>query len=140
MPLTRVLAAALIVCASSSFSEAADRAALGCIQDVALPAYSGLIWQARITGTATVRIGLDAHGAPSEVDVESPHVAMTNWLRGWAKKSSFLPECGGQTIALTLKYRLEGSNHETPENRVVLKYPGTIEFIAYPPVPHVSVD
>lgn len=140
MRLIRVLATAFIVCVGSSLLEAADRAALGCIQDVELPVYSSLIWQARITGTAVVKIALDTGGRPIDVHVDGPHVALTNWLTLWFKKSSFLSECDGQTITLTLRYRLEGPNHERPENRVVLKYPGTIEFVAYPPIPHSTVD
>jgi hypothetical protein len=140
MPLTRALTAAFLVCAGNSLLGAADRPALACIQDMALPVYSGPIWQAQITGTATVGIGLDVRGVPSEVRVASPHVALTKWLTEWFKKSLFLPECGGQTITLILKYRLEGPSHEKPENKVVLKYPGTIEFIAYPPILRPSVD
>jgi hypothetical protein len=99
-----------------------------------LPVYSGVIWQARIAGTATVHIDLNSAGAVANIDVQSPHAALTNWLKLWFKKSSFLSECGGQTIQFTLRYRLDGAPHDKPENQIVLKFPDTIEITAYPPI------
>lgn len=128
----------LIMCSAASLAE--EQPGLACVGEMALPVYSGVIWQARITGTARVRIALDARGRPSEVRVESPHVSLTNWLTWWFKKSSFLQQCGGQTIDLTFKYRLEGANHEMPDNQIVIKYPGTFEITAYPPILHVAID
>jgi hypothetical protein len=137
--LSRIACLSLLGCATGALV-AQDRSDLACIQELAVPAYSSLIWQARITGTATVQISLSATGSPTEVRVQSPHVALTNWLSLWFKKSSFLPVCGGKTLNLTLVYRLEGANQETPDNRIVIRYPATIDITAHPPIPHVIVD
>src|SRR5882762_4128383 len=110
---------------------------LACISDMALPVYAGILWQAQITGTARVRIALSPGGTPSEVRViESPHASFAIWLPGWFKKSSFLPQCAGKTIELTLKYRLEGLRRESPDNQVVIKFPDTFEITAHPPILH----
>jgi hypothetical protein len=112
---------------------AQDRNGLACIQEMSVPEYIGVLWQARIVGTANVEISLDANGVPADVRVQSPHVSMTNWLAGWFKKSSFLPVCGRQTISLRFVYRLEGAKRDKPDNQIVIKYPGTFEITAHPP-------
>jgi len=118
-----------------------EQPGLACISDMALPVYAGIFWQAQITGTAKVRIAMSPGGTPSEVRVlESPHAFLTTWLPDWFKKSSFLPQCGGKTIDLTIKYRLEGLRRESPDNQVVIKFPGTFEITAHPPILHQTID
>jgi hypothetical protein len=120
---------------------AEERPGLGCISEMALPVYAGVFWQAQITGTAIVRIVLGPKGTPSDVQVvESPHAFLKNWLPEWFKKSSFLPGCGGQTIQITLKYRLDGARRESPDNHIVIRFPGTFEITAYPPILHQTID
>jgi hypothetical protein len=120
---------------------AADVPALGCIETVALPVYAGIFWQAQITGTVNVEIAIGHGGAPLDVQVlESPHALLTKWLPDWFKKSVFQSACGGQTIHITLIYRLEGERREAPENQVVIRYPGTFEITAHPPILHPTVD
>jgi hypothetical protein len=58
----------------------------------------------------------------------------------WFKKSSFLRQCAGKTIELTLKYRLEGLRSESPDNQVVIKFPDTFEITAHPPILHQTID
>jgi len=118
-----------------------EQPGLACISDMALPVYAGIFWQAQVTGTVKVRIALSPGGTPSEVRViESPHPSFTIWLPGWFKKSSFLPQCGGKTIALTIKYRLEGLRRESPDNQIVIKFPDTFEITAHPPILHQTID
>ncbi len=118
-----------------------EQPGLACISDMALPVYAGILWQAQVTGTVKVRIALSPGGTPSEVRViESPHPSFTIWLPGWFKKSSFLPQCGGKTIALTIKYRLEGLRSESPDNQIVIKFPDTFEITAHPPILHQTID
>jgi hypothetical protein len=114
---------------------------MACISDMALPVYAGIFWQAQTTGTVKVKIALSSGGTPSEVQViESPHPSFAIWLPGWFKKSSFLPQCGGKTIELTIKYRLEGLRRESPDNQVVIKFPDTFEITAHPPILHQTID
>jgi hypothetical protein len=118
-----------------------EQSGLACISDMALPVYAGIFWQAQITGTGRVRIVLSSHGMPLEVRVlDSPHAFLTTWLPLWFKKSSFLPQCGGKTVQLILKYRLEGPRRESPDNQVVIKFPGTFEITAYPPILHEQIN
>ena len=134
--------AASVVLALFAFASlSADEVpALGCINEMAVPVYAGVIWQARIVGTATVKLSLRADGSPSEVHVESPHVSLTNWLTWWFMKTSFLPRCGGQTIQLAIKYRLQGEKRESPENEVTVKFPNTFEITAHPPILHQTIN
>jgi hypothetical protein len=118
-----------------------EQPGLACISEMAVPVYAGMFWQAQTTGTVKVRIALSPGGTPSEVRVvESPHPSFTIWLPGWFKKSSFLTQCGGKTIELTFKYRLEGLRRESPDNEVVIKFPDTFEITAHPPILHQTID
>lgn len=119
---------------------AEDASSLSCIQQVEVPVYAGVLWQARISGTATVRATLDEHGRPSKIRVDSPHPSLTKWLTSWFNHAAFLPQCGGRTMTVELTYMLEGAKRESPDNRVILKYPGIIQIIAHPPILHPSVD
>lgn len=112
---------------------AQERAPLACVKEMDLPTYAGPIWGARISGTANVNIVLGSDGRAGSVDVESPHISMTNWLRIWCMRLRFLVECSGQRIHFTIIYRLEGDQRDVPDNKVVLKHPGTIVVTAHPP-------
>jgi hypothetical protein len=105
-----------------------------------LPVYGSLPWIAQITGTASVTIRLDHSAKVQNLEVESPHKALTEWVEGWLTRSSFLDSCGGQTVQLTFKYLLEGERRNAPENRVVVKFPGTFEITASPPILHQIVN
>jgi hypothetical protein len=119
----------------------ANEPGLACVSEMALPVYAGIFWQAQITGTVRLRIVLSPDGTPSEVLVlESPHAFLTTWLPRWFQKSSFLPRCGGKSIGLTIIYRLEGARRESPDNQVKIKFPGTFEITARPPILHQTID
>lgn len=133
------LICALLLIAASGLS-AQDRPAIGCFSELKLPGYEGLVWQAAITGTAIVKITLNREGRPAAVNVESPHSLLSDWLRRRFNQSSYLPVCAGQTLTLTLKYRLEGEPREAPDNRVIMSGGDAFEFIAHGPVPHITVD
>jgi hypothetical protein len=105
-----------------------------------LPVYAGLVWQAQLTGTATVRVVLNAEGKALEIKVDSPHKALTGWVAGTLTRASFLKQCGGRTLELVFKYRLEGQKRNTPDNQIVVKHPGTVEVIAFPPILHQIVN
>jgi hypothetical protein len=112
----------------------------GCVDQMTLPVYAGLVWQAQITGTATARILLNSEGSALHVKIDSPHKALTGWVAGTLSKASFLKECKGRTIELIFKYRLEGQKREAPDNQIVVKHPGTVEITAYPPILHPIVN
>ncbi len=125
----------------SSSSRAEDQSALSCISSLAVPGYAGLFWKAQTTGDVRLRLVLSKEGAVSDVRVvESPHPSFAIWLPQWFKKSSFLSRCGGKTLEITLRYQLEGKPSESPDNRIVVKYPDTFEIIASPPISHPIVD
>ena len=114
--------------------------AAGCIKQLSLPLYGSLPWQAQLTGTVRANMVLGSTGVVKELRVEGPHAALTEWVRSHLRNATFLPVCGSQTIELTFSYHLEGARHELPDNQVVIKYPGTFEVTAFPPVLHMSVD
>jgi hypothetical protein len=126
--------------AEQSSGPAEQSSGLGCISEIALPVYGSLPWLAQITGTARVTIHLDTSGKPVHLDVHSPHKALTDWVKGMLTKSSFLGSCGGQTVHLVFKYRLDGERREAPDNHVVVKSPGTFEITASPPALHQIVN
>lgn len=129
----RIIGLATVLAGSIGTVAAQDFSDIGCIEEMSIPSYTGVLWQARIVGTAKIEIALDAGGAPAKVLVQSPHISMTNWLTSSFKRSSFLPICGGRTIHLTFVYKLEGDQQDKPDNRITIKHPGTFEITAHPP-------
>ena len=116
---------------------AAQRSALACINNLSLPVYDSLVWQAQITGTAVLQVKVASDGTASEVQVlQVPHKVFKEWLQRVTKESTFLTECAGQTLELTFKYNLEGLRREAPDNRVVVRAPGIFEITASPPILH----
>ena len=130
----------LAITGCNSLLFAADRPGLWCISKSSLPVYAGLPWQAQLTGTATARIIVGSEGKPLEIKVAGTHGALTAWVKGWLNRTSFLPECKGQTIDLKFEYRLEGARREFPDNQIVIKFPGTFEITAHPPILRQNVD
>lgn len=144
IPAIEVPRIALIVAfgitASPTLARAEEASALGCINEMAVPVYGSIPWLAQISGTAMVIVRLDPSAKPLDIDVQSSHKALTDWVRGWLRKSTFLSGCAGKTVRLLFKYHLEGERRESPDNHVVVRFPGTFEITASPPVLHQTID
>ena len=118
-----------------------DRSGFNCLESMTVPEYVGVIWQARITGTAKVTVTLDQNATASLIQVDSPHASLSNWLKWWfGNEVSFRRACRGKTVDFELNYALEGEKRETPDNQVVIKYPNGFQITAHPPILHPTIN
>lgn len=110
---------------------------LACVAEMRVPTYQGTVWLARVSGEATVSIGVGTDGAPASVDVRSTEPALVSWLKSEMSTVRFLPSCSGQTVDIRLVYRLVGGREKAaryqPRNEVKFKAPSTFEISAPPP-------
>lgn len=113
---------------------------LECIEQMTLPVYAGLVWQAQVVGVATVRLVVSWDGSASEVTIESPHKTLTAWVAGALRSARFRRECKGQAVVLTFKYSLQGEKRAAPDNQITVRHPGIVEIRAHPPVLRETVD
>jgi hypothetical protein len=131
-----LLAGAILACAWGQ-----PPTGLACVAEMRVPTYEGAVWLARISGEATVSIGVGPEGAPASVDVQKVQStnapALVSWLKLQMSTVKFLPSCSGQTVDIRLVYRLIGGPERAlryqPRNEVKFRAPSTFEISAPPP-------
>lgn len=130
--------AGLLMCFLVIGRAMAEESAFQCIEQITMPVYGGLVWQAQVTGRATAQIVL-TDGKP-EIRVQSSDRVLAAWVTGALRAATFRTECRNRIVHLEFQYELRGKRREAPDNQVSVKYPGTILITASPPVLHPSID
>lgn len=115
-----------------------SRADLGCIVDMPIPPYRGIVWTARVSGLARVFIAIGPGGVPDSIEAEAPYPILAAMLKSALRAAVFLQRCSGQQLAINFVYRLAGDPADDPKNEIRFKGPDTFEIVGRPPVPHTE--
>ena len=98
------------------------------------PLYNpGLIWQAQLSGTASVRIAIKGAKAES-VTVTGVHDGLAHWIKTQLSESVFNQVYHAMTIEMTLTYKLEGRRARSPISEVRYLPPNDLLITARPPI------
>jgi hypothetical protein len=111
------------------------RTDLVCVESMSVPQYDGLLWIARVSGTARVLVSIGADGAPTAVEVQSASRQLVAWLRSSFQDAKFSSRCAGQTIEVNFIYELRGNPTASPHNKTRLMNMNTFEVVANLPIP-----
>lgn len=105
-----------------------------CAKELKVPLYNpGPIWQAQLSGTASVRITIKGAKAES-VTVTGVHEGLGEWIKTELSESVFNQVCDAMTIEMTLTYRLEGRRARSPISEVRYLPPNDFIITARPPI------
>ena len=109
-----------------------------CFDRVENPEYPSAALQARIDGTAWVRIGLTAQGTIDKLEVK----VISAWgtapgllgppVEKVVRASKFKPECAGKTVAVSYWFALKGEATATPKT-TVRRETSSVMYIESPP-------
>ena len=112
--------------------------ALACIEELKIPPYQGIVWQAQLTGIAKVTLIVSENGKAADLSVSGVHKALALWIRSHIEGARFHSTCAGHQLEYTFSYRLEGERSLVPFSSVVLRAPGHFIITGRPPEPMSS--
>jgi hypothetical protein len=110
-----------------------------CVVELNLPAYSGIEWQARLAGTAEVKIRVGKYGRAADISVVGIHQVLAVLIRGALEKSIFVSSCEGRTLSYKLTLEIEGPPSQGPVNSVKVRPPNHYIITANPPVQFTNI-
>ena len=112
---------------------------LKCAVQLEVVTYPALAWQARLSGTATVFVTIDAQGGFS-IEVEGVHQVIKDILKRQFSESKFDVACNGQKLKYVFDFRLEGAPSTNLIQAIRFRPPNSFTVIARPPTPFKIVD
>jgi len=113
---------------------------LACAARMPIPNYRGVIWQARVSGSAQVTITIGPGGTISAVEVRSSQSVLAAWLKARLRGVTMLDSCAGQIVEVNFAYLLRGDPSADPQNEITLIGSNTFEVIAHPPIPFTHAN
>ena len=111
-----------------------------CLIELNVPVYSSIVWQAQLSGTATVEVRIGTEGEVAGVRVEGVHDALKGLIQIQLAESKFRKECAGRSMSYRLTYRLRGLATSRPENALKFRPPNHFLITAGPPIPFTERD
>jgi hypothetical protein len=106
---------------------------LACVEEMAIPDYSGALrvgWIARVAGTARVLVTVSPSGAPAAVDVQSSSSMLTGVLKQSFADARFSTRCAGQVVEINFIYVQRGEAAQPVRQSIRLRNANTFEIVA----------
>jgi hypothetical protein len=106
---------------------------LSCVEEMAIPEYSGALrvgWIARVAGTARVLVTVSPSGAPASVDVQSASSFLKKVLEQSFADAKFSTRCAGQVVEINFIYQQRGEEAQPVRQSIHLRNSNTFEIVA----------
>ena len=97
--------------------------------------YDGLVWRARLAGTATVDITIGKEGSPETIAVRGVAELLKGMISVQIKRSKFSLACARRTVRYVFEYRLAGRDAPAPTNALQFRPPNHFIITSSPPIP-----
>lgn len=99
----------LLTTAALCYPQERHRSAIDlCVDELKVPAYPLLAWQAHLSGIAAITVGIGHGGKIDEVTVSGPHGVITQAAREAVMASKFSAHCNKTILQVVFDFQLVG--------------------------------
>lgn len=132
---TILMAVPLSLTGQPAVNRTGAKADMTCVEDLQIPLYDGLMWDARATGSLEVSIGIGPGSAGRVLKIRGGPPVIAEALKAAISEGNFSSYCAGSVLEMHLIYRLAGPPDSSPHNRVRVRSNATFEIVARPHFP-----